>query len=146
MADKQISSKQNTRCSKLLINGFIRQFPGTFDFNFFPTELARIIFDFYYLAHEEWLNQNFIIQMVDPNQRKGERIYLGGHFGSRCVQLSCSVINNGSTIWKIYPNAKSGGFILCLLDIEGAEYVIRNKNLGIFTWYFSEYVHVTVIW
>ena len=135
-------SPQNKKRSNLLINGFIRHYKRTNDFNRFPSELVHLIFDLYYLIHGEWLNQNINIQIVSGvNGDKYEDVYLGAEtapwypyaYDTLCVTDYPSFSSECETsIWRMYPKPECGGFILRPTNLLESESATKRKRfLGI---------------
>jgi len=136
------------RRSSLLVNGFIRRSQGTYDVVYFPSDIAKIVIDMYsywayWALHNEWLSQNIIIQMVNPDSNEGEPVYLNGSvnkskyasfnvahdYDFKFPSVAADAYNCGiyfgerffSPIWRMYFDEDSEGFMIRAADIASTE-------------------------
>ena len=107
---------QNANKSSLLVIGFVRHFHGPSNFRLFPNDVVRIIFDFYYLAHGQWLGQTFSIEIVPPDPEKWiykSPLYLrNGGYSIVCRTTS----ERAMSMWRMYLKSQCSGFTLRPVD------------------------------
>ena len=128
---------QNANKSNLLVIGFVRHFHGPSNFRLFPNDVVRIIFDFYYLAHGQWMGQTISIEVMPPdpeNCNNKSPLYLYSVCDSRVGTTSERA--RARAMWRMYPKSECSGFTLRPVDRDDINKVDcitpKTKFLGIF--------------
>jgi len=142
----------HTQRLSLLIDGFIRRCRGTYDVDFIPSDIVKIVIDMYYYwaIHNEWLGQNIIIQILNPDSNQGKPVYFSGSLNeSLCMSFNIthdcnfkfpSVAADAynyptyyrttffSPIWRMYFDEDSEGFMIRPADIASPENLSEWTN------------------
>ena len=131
---------QNANKSNLLISGFVRHFHGPSNFRLFPNDIVRIIFDFYYLAHGQWMGQTIFIEIVPSEPENSNHkfpLYLMWSFDGYFTKSRGRPRSDPlQTMWRMYPKSECSGFTLRPVnrdDINKVDCITpKTKFLGIF--------------
>ena len=130
----------------LLIKGFCQQQQARCCSIVIPSAILRVVFEMYYSAHGEWLNQNLTIQIADSDDRD---LYLVGVGVRDDFNLAFSRVgacrttefpsynrhNYGAVrkyrpVWRLYACATDHCFTLHSADVASTSDVARKGEHG----------------
>jgi len=127
-ADTSKLSKYN-RVDRL-ISGFLRLYREM------PSDIVRLTFDFYYCAHDEWLNQTLTIHIADERHDRRHGSFLYGAFVDASPVSFGYNIELGHTpdlfddqynhsrkypLWRVSPSTEDHGLTLTLADVDRSD-------------------------